>query len=157
MNTLLVFLGILFIDRFSKAWAFKTLADTSFAPFYGCNIVLTWNKGISWSLFASDSPVALYILTSVIALTIAIFMWYTLRRALQFQPIIFETLALAGALSNLIDRLFYGAVIDFIQLYAGSYSFPVFNIADVAIFIGACGMMVQTWRSQPHGCFKSDD
>ena len=157
MNTLLIFLSILLVDRFSKAWAFKMLAHASLTPFYGCKIVLTWNTGISWSLFASDSIAVNYILTSIIALTIALFMWYTVRRALQFQSIIFETVALAGALSNLIDRLFYGAVIDFIQLYAGNYSFPVFNIADVAIFIGACGMMVRTWHHEQRGCFKSDD
>lgn len=157
MNALLAFLVILFVDRFSKAWAFQTLADKAFAPFYGCNIVLTWNKGISWGMFASDSEMAFYVLTGVISVTIAGLLYYTVRRALRFQPIIFETVALVGALSNLVDRFFYGAVIDFIQLYVGPFSFPVFNIADVAICIGAAGMLWHSSQKEQHGCYKQRD
>ena len=157
MNTLLAFLSIFLIDRFLKAWALQTLAHTSYAPFYGCNLVLTWNKGISWGLFANDSDWAFYLLVTSISLTIAIFLCYTVRRALRFQPIIFETIALVGALSNLVDRFFYGAVIDFIQLYVGPYSFPVFNIADVAIFIGAMGMLLHSWQQEQRGCHKPHD
>ncbi len=157
MNALLTFLTILFVDRVSKAWAFKALATKSLAPFYGCNIVLTWNHGISWGLFASHNVYVFYILTTIISCTIGGLVWYTLRRALRFRPIIFETLAIAGALSNLVDRLFYGAVIDFIELYAGSLFFPVFNLADVAIFIGAVGMICNSFQKEPHGCYKDRD
>jgi signal peptidase II len=155
MNALLIFLLVFLFDRLSKAWAFHILADNVLAPFYGCNFTLTWNTGISWGIFASDSKTVYYLLVCLIGITISGLLVYTVRRALRFQSTIFETMALTGALSNLIDRFFYGAVIDFIHLYIGSYSFPVFNLADIAIVIGACGIIAHSYEKEMHGCYKN--
>ena len=157
MNALLLFLLILFADRFSKAWALKTLAHTEMAPFYGCNLVLTWNKGVSWSLFATSTEWGFFILTICISLTIAGFAWYTLWRTLHFQSIWCEAMVLGGALSNLMDRFFYGAVIDFIDLYVGPYHWPVFNFADVAICCGIAGIMLRAMHIEQKGCNKKRD
>jgi signal peptidase II len=55
-------------------------------------------------------------------------------------------LVLGGSLSNLVDRLWYKAVLDFIELYIGPYSWPVFNVADVCIVIGIGGILLRSWR-----------
>jgi len=154
MNALLLFLLALGIDRFSKAWALKTLAGKVLAPCWCMNFLLTWNRGISWSLFETTDAIGATILTSLIGLTVVAFAAYTVWRTLHFHPVAFEALVLGGALSNLIDRLFYGAVIDFIELHAGLYAWPVFNVADMAIVIGVMGMMLRAWQEEPQGCGK---
>lgn len=58
------------------------------------------------------------------------------------------SLILGGAMGNLIDRLAYGYVIDFLDVYYGTYHWPAFNIADSAITIGVALMLVESFKSQ---------
>ena len=64
--------------------------------------------------------------------------WYVYR---QGQSILGEILVISGACANLIDRVIYGAVIDFIYLHIDSWSWPIFNIADVSVIIGVAFMI----------------
>ena len=57
-------------------------------------------------------------------------------------------LIFAGAVGNLWDRLFRGTVTDFLQLFFGSYEFPSFNVADSAISIGACLLLLDLWNNR---------
>ena len=99
------------------------------------NLVLAWNRGVSFSLFHSDqayAPFALSVLAVVISIGLAI--W--LRRIGQRWPGTGVGLVIGGAIGNVVDRLHYGAVVDFIDLHWGEYHWPAFNIADSAITIG---------------------
>jgi signal peptidase II len=144
--------GLFFlIDRITKWWALQSLNGTTHSVCYGCNLGILWNRGVSLSLFSSYSPLGFWLLSSVIASIICFFMFYALRRALQGQSVFWETLILGGALSNFVDRIYYGAVLDFIELYAGSYHFPVFNVADVFIVFGVGVLILKSWGSR-HEC-----
>lgn len=139
-----LFLVCILIDRLSKLWALAMLSSHSLSIWYGFNLTLAWNKGISWSLFATDNTCGFWVLTSlIIAVTIAfaLYSWYKSKQ----EPIFGEILVLAGACSNIIDRLWYGAVIDFIEFYLGSWSWPVFNLADTMVVLGVGWILLQTW------------
>lgn len=96
-------------------------------------------------MLATDGALGYWILTAAIIATIASFAGYTLWRVQQNLPIASEMLVLGGALSNVIDRFWYGAVLDFIELYVGAWHWPIFNIADTMVVLGVCGILARTW------------
>lgn len=144
---LLLFLLTLGADRLTKLWALDRLVDAPILLFPGCNFVLAWNKGVSWSMFSTVGPAQQYLLLGFIVLVVAWFTGYTVWRSYHGHRVWLEALILGGAVSNLVDRFLYGAVIDFIQLYVPVYSFPVFNIADSCIVLGVFGLLFIALRS----------
>ena len=99
------------------------------------NLVLVWNRGISYGLFQQDSALGRYILLAVsIAATIALLVWmlYTDDKWLGLGL----GLLAGGAIGNAIDRAAYGAVVDFVHLHWQGWSWYVFNLADAAIVAG---------------------
>ena len=143
----IILFAVTFIaDRLTKLWALAALAgDTVLQPFYGLNLVLRINRGVSWSLLSFSDERGFWILTTVIIAIITGFFIYVVREAARNKLVVFEALVLAGALSNVIDRFMYGGVVDFIELYVGTYSWPVFNIADTAICVGIAGILWRAW------------
>lgn len=108
------------------------------------NLVHVTNKGAAFSMFASvDSPLRHYFFVAVnsaafIGLTIAA--WKMSAQHLLYR-LSFAMIA-AGAVGNLIDRLRFGAVIDFLDFYVGSFHWPAFNVADSAICVGVALLFV---------------
>jgi len=102
------------------------------------NLVLVTNKGAAFSMFASvDSPLRHYFFVAVnstafVGLTIAAWKMHAQHRLYRVAL----SMIAAGAVGNLIDRLRFGAVIDFLDFYLGSYHWPAFNVADSAICVG---------------------
>jgi signal peptidase II len=94
--------------------------------------VLVWNTGISYGLFDSLPVWSLGVVMAVAILALAIW-WIRADSALIRTGL---ALAIGGALSNGLDRLLYGAVADFFHLHWGTWSFYIFNLADVAITLG---------------------
>ena len=114
------------------------------------NLTLLYNKGAAFSFLASAGGWQRWfflILTS--AVSIFIYLW--LRKLEIHQRLQYSALALilGGAIGNLIDRAIYGHVIDFLDVYYGSYHWPAFNIADSAIFVGAALLIYDTIKN-PH-------
>ena len=101
------------------------------------NLVLTYNKGAAFSFLASASGWQAHFLTAV-GLGASAFILYLLARH-GHQRLFSLALAmiLGGAIGNVIDRLAYGHVIDFLDFHAGGWHWPAFNIADSAIVGGA--------------------
>ena len=94
--------------------------------------VLVWNTGISYGLFDSLPVWSLGVVTAVAILALAIW-WVRADSALIRMGL---ALCIGGALSNALDRLLYGGVADFFHLHWGTWSFYIFNVADVAITAG---------------------
>lgn len=142
-----VIFAIVFVaDRLTKLWALNTLFYQSWPVFNGFEFTFSWNRGISWGMFASNNDIGFFILSGVILVTISLFAAYTVYRALHKHCVIPEIMVLAGAVSNLVDRFCYGAVIDFIHVYCPLFDFPVFNVADSAIVLGVFFMMIKTMK-----------
>ena len=151
---LVIALIVLIADQLSKQAIVATLPYPTYGAEHGAITVISnffyivhvGNTGAAWSMFSGQS-----LLLAVFALVtlIAIFFW---RRALGLQEsrsqICFGLLC-GGIVGNVIDRLRYGHVIDFIDLHFGSYAYPSFNIADSGICIGVVLYLWQSFR-EPH-------
>ncbi len=98
-------------------------------------------------MFATDGALGFWLLTAIIMAMVLGCAIYTLYRILNHLPALAEIVVLAGALSNVIDRLWFGAVLDFIELYVGTWHWPVFNIADSMILLGVAGIFYRMWRN----------
>lgn len=114
------------------------------APFL--DLVLVWNRGISYGLFAQDHDLGRWLLvavTGVATIGLGIWMLRTTRRLTAISL----ALVVGGALGNGVDRVVYGAVVDFVYLHVGNFSWYVFNLADAAIVVGAVGLAIEAlWR-----------
>ena len=100
-----------------------------------------FNRGVSWSLFHSPDSLPFVLVTLLQLCITAILCWYAYQQYYQGRSIIGPASVIAGSFSNLIDRVVYHGVIDFILFSYNSFSWPVFNIADAAIVLGV-GIMI---------------
>lgn len=136
---------IVILDQLSK-WVVLhhiRLGETIYvAPFW--NWVLTFNPGAAFS-FLADQPGWQRWLFTVLALVVSAWIALELRRHPE-QKLLSLALALVmgGALGNVIDRIRFGAVVDFIQWHAAGYYWPAFNVADSAITVGAILLVIST-------------
>jgi signal peptidase II len=108
------------------------------------DLVLIWNRGISYGLFQQDGPFGQWVLLALKAVAVAL-LWIWLSRSDSRLTALSLGLIIGGAIGNAIDRLVYGAVADFVLLHltTASFSFKwyVFNLADTAIVAGVAGLL----------------
>lgn len=103
-------------------------------PFF--NLVYVLNPGAAFGILASQPGWQLYFLSAV-AIGVAVFIiWLMYKNENNQLELVGLSLILAGALGNLIDRLLFGAVVDFLDFHLLGYHFPAFNVADSCISIG---------------------
>lgn len=144
----IVFFGAMLLDRLTKLWAVSALEDTVIRVSRGVNFHLMWNRGVAGSFLSSSSTLGFVLLTGFIICMIATFAFFTFIRFHNNHSIFFETIVMAGALSNIVDRLVYGAVVDFIECYYHSWYWPTFNLADAFICVGVMGIVaISHWNS----------
>ena len=136
---------VVILDQLSKWLVLSSieLGQTIYvAPFW--NWVLTYNPGAAFS-FLADQPGWQRWLFTVLALAVSGWIALELRRHPE-QKLLSLALALimGGALGNVIDRVRFGAVVDFIQWHVAGYYWPAFNVADSAISVGAVLLVFST-------------
>jgi signal peptidase II len=110
------------------------------APFW--NWVLTYNPGAAFS-FLADQPGWQRWLFTALALAVSGWIALLLRQRPPKLQALALTLVMGGALGNVIDRVRFGAVVDFIQWHVAGYYWPAFNVADSAITVGAILLVVE--------------
>lgn len=112
-----------------------------FPPWF--TLTMAWNRGVNFGLFASDSDMMRWVLIAL-ALFISGWVWLWVRREGGGRMLQVSTgLLVGGALGNVIDRLVWGAVADFINVTCCGIRNPfAFNVADIAIFAGAFGLIL---------------
>ncbi len=117
----------------------------------GFDLVLWWNRGISFGLLHLPSDLMPYILSAV-ALLVCIFLALWLWRAETKGQALALGLIIGGAFGNVIDRLQHGAVVDFLYTYWNKAYWPAFNIADSCICIGVFLLIFTNfWAKKPNG------
>jgi signal peptidase II len=109
------------------------------------NLRMAWNTGINFGLFAGGSDAARWVLIGLalaISAAVAVWMW---RDPPGRLGLISAGLLVGGALGNVVDRLLYGAVADFLNMSCCGIDNPFsFNVADISIFAGALGLVLFT-------------
>jgi signal peptidase II len=138
------------LDLAAKGWARASLEPDGpgldFLPFV--SLLLTFNEGVSFSLFAFDGELGQAILIGATGVMMLVVIMWAYRSQGWEQAAL--SLIAAGALGNLIDRCIRGSVTDFLGLHLGSWHPFVFNLADVWITLGVVGLLaVQAWAPGP--------
>lgn len=129
---------VVVLDQLSKAWVLAALhqGDVVYvAPFF--NWVLTYNPGAAFSLLANAPGWQRWFFSGLafaISAWIAVMLYRHPQQRLQSAAL---ALVMGGALGNVVDRIRFGAVVDFVQWHAAGYYWPAFNVADSAISLGA--------------------
>ena len=147
---------VILLDQMSKWFVLETIrfGETIYlTPFW--NWVLTYNPGAAFS-FLADQPGWQRWLFTILALAVSAWIALELRRHPE-QKLLSLALALimGGALGNVIDRVRFGAVVNFVQWHVAGYYWPAFNIADSAITVGGILLVFSTLtapeRKSPRG------
>lgn len=140
---LAIAIAVILLDQLSK-WLVLTQAMTpprvvEVASFF--NLTLAWNRGVSFSMLNLEAAYWPWVLSALaLAITGALIAWlWSLRQTL---PAIGVGLVIGGALGNVIDRVRFGAVMDFLDFHYAGYHWPSFNLADTSIGIGVAALLV---------------
>jgi signal peptidase II len=143
------------LDQASKLWLLFVFdlahrGRVTVTPFF--DLWLTWNTGISYGWFQSDSAAGQAILLAVKAVAvIALAIWMARSRTLLATTAL--GLIIGGAIGNAIDRFAYGAVVDFalfhLQIGGNTFNWYVFNLADVAIVAGVAALLYDSFLGVP--------
>lgn len=152
-RSLLPWLGIavvvVVLDQVTKYWIHQSLTYgqvIEVLPFL--NLVLVYNPGAAFS-FLSDQPGWQKNFFIAVATLASGWVLYLLARYPHKRLFcVALALILGGAVGNLIDRIAFGAVIDFIDVHAGGYHWPAFNVADSAITCGAMLLIFASFSKQ---------
>jgi signal peptidase II len=139
---------VMFLDQFTKYWVSVKLREGDEIDIIRGFLKLSYteNPGIAFGMLNNGNVKWLLVAVSVAAIIVVV---YYMRRTPVSNTLLLWSLALlaAGICGNLIDRFRLGRVIDFILLYYRDYRWPVFNIADTAITIGAALMAIELFLS----------
>ena len=144
---LIASVAALAIDQASKLWLLNVYelgrrGAVTITPFF--DLVLAWNTGISYGWFQDTGPFGQTVLLTIKAIAVIVLAIWMARSGTRLA-VIGLGLIIGGAVGNGIDRLAYGAVVDFVLLHAQiggkTYNWYVFNLADVAIVAGVAGLL----------------
>jgi signal peptidase II len=152
---LILVIAVLVLDRWSKATIQSrfelnesaTVIDGLF------NITYVQNTGVAFGIFSTiSSPLKSLLLSAFTAVAAVIVVFYSLRSPVKNHLLqVALGLILGGAIGNLYDRLAYGFVVDFLELYFRSYHWPSFNVADTAISVGVLLLALEIIRNEAPG------
>jgi lipoprotein signal peptidase len=139
-------LVVLAADQASKWW----ILDVIRLPDLGqvvllpvLNLTMVWNSGVTFGLLTGFGEWS-YLLLAAVALGVVAALGVWLRRAESRLVAIALGAIVGGALSNVVDRLRFGAVVDFIHAHVGGWSWYVFNLADAAIVCGVAALVLDS-------------
>lgn len=131
---------VLIADQATKLVVLANLdGPVEVTPFF--NLVRVWNPGVSFGLFGTAGPSAAWVLSGLaLAVVVGLTVW--LSRTAEKPVAIGLGLVIGGALGNVVDRIRFGAVFDFLDVHAFGFHWPAFNLADAAIVVGAAVLLV---------------
>jgi signal peptidase II len=145
LSGLLAILGACLLDQATKLSALATLGRGEvFALLPVFNLRLSFNEGISFSLFTETFTGRPLILAGITLLMTALLGLLLVRSTTRLEAVALG-LIIGGALGNVLDRLRIGAVVDFLDVHVWGFHWPAFNLADSAIVIGAMALVASTF------------
>jgi signal peptidase II len=147
--------AVILLDQVTKAWIMTTMrVHEGFSVVDGFfNIVHVRNPGAAFGFLAGASPLFRSVFfIAVTAAAILIILQYLRKARVDELPLVVAlALIVAGAVGNLIDRVRFGEVVDFLDVYIGTYHWPAFNVADSAITCGAILLAIILLRRPKDG------
>jgi signal peptidase II len=133
------------VDQASKYWILHVFRlpekqQVPVLPFF--DLTMVWNRGVSFGLFRADQDIARWGLAAFSLVVAGAFAWWV-RDVKRLLPCLAFGLAIGGAIGNVIDRVRFGAVVDFLD-FSGLHFPWVFNVADSAISVGMALVLLDT-------------
>ena len=138
---------VILLDQISKQVAeAQLIAHQTVKLFSWFDWFLTYNTGAAFSFLAGAGGWQRWFFTiAAIVISLIIFFWIRKLPADEKLTALSLSLILGGAIGNVIDRILFGHVIDFIRVWLGSYPWPAFNLADSAISLGAVMLIISSF------------
>jgi len=141
--------AVMVLDQIGKWWILDIVMQPPrvipLTPFF--NLVLGWNRGISFGFLDSGGWLSEWFLPlAAVGISAALTVW--LYRVDHLRAAIAIGLIIGGAMGNLVDRVRFGAVADFLDFHAWGYHWPAFNLADSAITVGAVVLILDSLFEQ---------
>lgn len=151
LQWLRISLLVVLIDQVSKAVMLALLNPyQTVAVLPVLNLTLAFNTGAAFSFLADAGGWQRWFFTGLaLAISVVLVIWLARIAPSKKMEAWSLTLILGGAVGNLIDRLIYGHVVDFVDFYWGTAHWPAFNVADSAICIGAVLLIIDSFRKTP--------
>lgn len=138
----------LVLDQISKWWIVARVMDPpraiELAPFF--NLVMVWNRGITFGLFG-DAHWGRWAFAALALAIVGVLMSW-LSRAAHRSTALALGLVIGGAIGNVIDRVRWGAVADFLDFHVAGWHWPAFNVADSAIVVGVGLLLLEALFSR---------
>jgi len=135
--------AVVLIDQATKYWAVAALSDrppVEVTPFF--NLVLLYNRGAAFSFLAGAAGWQRELFIGIAAVASVWILFLLKRHSQQVLFCVALSMILGGAISNVIDRVMIGAVVDFLDVHVSGHHWPAFNAADSAI---TCGAALLIW------------
>lgn len=135
--------AVIIFDQITKYWVLGFLGVSAYIPFGDYfNIVRAWNTGVSFSMLNDYGNAGAWLLSGL-AVVIVIMLFFWLRKENSRVIQIALGMIMGGAVGNVIDRIRFGAVFDFLDVHIGDHHWPAFNAADSFICIGAAVIIAE--------------
>lgn len=135
---LIVAVAVLLIDQISKFYIANYImeghSEIILAPFF--SLVRAWNTGVSFSLFNDYGKLGVVILSTFAMVVVLMLLWWMYKEKDRLSQIGLGMI-IGGAIGNVVDRIMFGAVFDFLDFHIAEYHWPAFNVADSFICTGA--------------------
>lgn len=136
------------LDQCSKYYILWFLQSGAYVPFGDYfNIVRAWNTGVSFSMLNNYGNVGAWVLSGLAAV-IVVMLFHWLRKESNRVLQLALGLIMGGAIGNIIDRVRFGAVFDFLDFHVADWHWPAFNVADACICLGAAIIVVEAFRTK---------
>ncbi len=142
-KAILIFMITGTVPLAADAWTLVPYPYLMAQVFNFFNIVFTWNPGASFSMLRTVGEVAPMLIIIGTGFIIGFIGYYLLARATDHERMPLA-LILGGAIGNLIDRIRFGAVVDFLDFHIGGWHWPAFNVADICICAGVA-LYILNW------------
>jgi signal peptidase II len=148
-------LAVIALDQASKLWLLRVFdlvhrLKVKVTPFF--DLALAWNTGISYGWFQDEGAAGQFILLAVKVVAVIVLAIWMARSQSRLATVALG-LIIGGAVGNGIDRLVYGAVVDFalfhVEIGGNTFNWYVFNLADVAIVAGVAGLLYDSFLGAP--------
>jgi signal peptidase II len=142
LSLLIIFICFL-LDRLTKIYTIKFLIENKIDNYYineFFNLTLTWNRGIAFGLFQSED-LFYHLISFLIFLIILLIIFFIIKSKLIFEIVLYSMIT-GGALGNFFDRIYYRAVLDFIDLHYQNFHWFTFNVSDICISVAIILLLI---------------
>ena len=143
MKKIIIILSVFFLDRIVKIYLLNLEllgTEIDFYIYSFLNFYLVWNSGVGFGIAPMEANIYYHVVTAIIVIVNIGLIYFLVKSKGGYAYLL--AIIIGGSLGNLLDRIYYHAVPDFIDLHLANYHWFVFNVADIFITLGIIGLIL---------------